>query len=146
VIDTLNRAISAGGVDENSNSDMGRVLSLLERLCDEAGCAVLFAHHVSEGMASSGRTAEQRAARGAGVITDNARWQANLSPTENPEEIQLEVTKANYGPKPAARLLRKTRAGALVGPKFVTSLRRLRETHAEVGQAASTIENWDDDV
>jgi RecA-family ATPase len=89
VIDTLNRAISAGGVDENSNSDMGRVLSPLERLCDEAGCAVLFAHHVSEGMASSGRTAEQRAARGAGVITDNARWQANLSPTKIQRKFSL---------------------------------------------------------
>jgi len=121
VIDTLNRSISAGGRDENSNSDMSRVISLFEMLCKGTGCSAIFAHHVSKGAAAGGRR-DQQAARGAGAVADSARWQANLSvkaskkvdkkvsaqaqtEKEEAEEIILEVTKANYGPKPKPRTL-----------------------------------------
>jgi putative DNA primase/helicase len=43
VIDTLNRA--AGGADENSSADMGRIISAVKRLQAEFGGLVLLVHH-----------------------------------------------------------------------------------------------------
>lgn len=75
VLDTLTRFHQ---LDENSNSDMGKVISTLEYIAVQTGAAILVLHHSSKAMAILGRGDEQQAARGASAIIDNARWASNL--------------------------------------------------------------------
>jgi len=70
VLDTLSRFHS---LDENSNSDMSRVVSALEYLADQTGSAILYLHHVSKFSARENQT-DQQSARGAAALIDNARW------------------------------------------------------------------------
>ena len=71
IIDTLSRIHT---LDENSNSDMSRLVSRLEQLAACTGAAVLFLHHASKGSARDGQLDHQQAARGASALIDNARW------------------------------------------------------------------------
>jgi len=71
VLDTLSRLHS---LDENSNGDMARLVSILEYVAATTGAAVLYLHHVSKGSARDGQTDQQQAARGASALIDNARW------------------------------------------------------------------------
>jgi RecA-family ATPase len=146
VVDTLNRAVSAGGVDENSNIDMSQVLQVLEAAGEELGCAVVFVHHVSKGTAAAGRGGDQRAARGAGAITDNARWQVNLSAAEEADRLILELTKANYGGGFAPRTLTRKADGVLVGPDFNPRRAKAVRAKAETVVPADPAADWDDGV
>lgn len=74
-IDTLTRFHQ---LDENSNGDMGRVISTLEYIAKETGAAILVIHHSSKAMAVAGRGDEQQSSRGASSLIDNARWAANM--------------------------------------------------------------------
>ena len=74
VIDTLRRFHQ---LDENSGSDMAALLACMEQLCRENSTTVLFLHHTSKSGALNGGDAQQ-ASRGSSVLTDNARFQANL--------------------------------------------------------------------
>ena len=75
IIDTLSRI---HGLDENDNGEMARLLSQLEHIAAQTGCAVLFLHHVSKASARE-RGDEQQAARGASALVDNARWAGYLT-------------------------------------------------------------------
>jgi len=61
-------------LDENSNSDMSRMLIRLKLIAEESGAAVLYLHHVNKGSAFAGSTDQQQAARGASALIDNIRW------------------------------------------------------------------------
>jgi hypothetical protein len=76
VIDTISRVHQ---LDENSASDMARLLGNLEFVAGEAGAAVVFAQHVAKSAARDGQGDQQHAARGSSVLTDNARWGAALT-------------------------------------------------------------------
>ncbi|MEY2342930.1 helicase RepA family protein [Acidithiobacillus sp. IBUN Pt1247-S3] len=67
IVDTLSKAHS---YEENSNSEMSRLLVILDRIARDTGAGVLFLHHVAKN--ADGKS--QHAARGASAITDNARW------------------------------------------------------------------------
>lgn len=71
VLDTLSRIHDK---DENSNSDMARLVATLEHVAASTGASVLYLHHVSKGSARDGQTDQQQAARGASALIDNARW------------------------------------------------------------------------
>ena len=105
--DTLNRLLS--GISENDNAAIGRVMSEIEAVQAHAGAAGILLHHISKVTALGGQGDQQQAARGAGAITDNARWQMNLQTmtTEDAQargldEIQRKrwvrsmTTKTNY--------------------------------------------------
>lgn len=125
VLDTLNRLL--GGASENDASVVGWVLAQLEGLARDAGCAVLLCHHVSKGAAAGAGAEDAHAARGSSVLTDNARWQANLStPLARSRDagileadrrgvVRLEVTKSSYASPPPERWLRRGTDGVLVG-------------------------------
>lgn len=128
VIDTLNRSL--GGLDENSNGDMSSLMGTLEKLCRETGAAVVFLHHVGKASSRDGSAgADQTAARGAGALTDNARWQANMQTMTEAEAgrrgiedtaerkawVRLELTKANYGAPAGERWLSRHPGGVLHG-------------------------------
>jgi len=67
VLDTLSRIHT---LDENDNGQMARLVSQLEHIAAQTGCAVLFLHHVSKASARE-RGDEQQAARGASALVDN---------------------------------------------------------------------------
>ena len=71
VLDTLSRIHDR---DENSNSDMAKLIVMLEHIAACTGASVLYLHHVSKGSAREGGTDQQQAARGASALIDNARW------------------------------------------------------------------------
>lgn len=74
VIDTLRRFHQ---LDENDGGHMAGLLAYMEQLCRENSTTVLFLHHTSKAGALNGGDAQQ-ASRGSSVLTDNARFQANL--------------------------------------------------------------------
>lgn len=68
-------------LDENSNGDMNQFLDLLGQIGETVGAAVLLTHHTAKGkITETGDLSAQEAARGAGAIVNEARWQAALQP------------------------------------------------------------------
>jgi RecA-family ATPase len=124
VLDTLNRCLA--GVSENDNAAMGRVIAELERIIAPIGCAALVLHHTSKATALGGQGDQQQAARGAGALTDNARFQMNLTTMTDTEAkkynipdgqrrswVRTTVTKCNYIPAPADRWFERIEGGVL---------------------------------
>lgn len=110
IIDTLSKAHS---YEENSNSEMSRLMVTLDRIALTTGAGVLFLHHVAKGAEGSG----QHAARGASAITDNARWAgflqrldpetaagmatedgSTIEPDQAWQYVRFNASKVNYGP------------------------------------------------
>lgn len=126
VWDTMNRL--AGGAEENSNSEMGQVMSYLEQLNKQVGCSSLIVHHSSKAAALQGQGGLQQAGRGASAVTDNARFQINLSglSKERAEELGYDedgrrkwvcmtYAKINYGAPLSDTWLRREAGGTLTG-------------------------------
>lgn len=88
IFDTLSRIHA---LDENSNGDMARLISGLERIAANTGAAVLYLHHTSKGSAREGFGTEQQAARGASALVDNARWGGFV--TKMTEEERKKMTE-----------------------------------------------------
>jgi len=86
ILDTLSRL---HGLDENSNGDMSKLVSILEYVAATTGAAVLYLHHVSKGSARDGQTDQQQAARGASALIDNARWCGFLAKMTSEEAKKL---------------------------------------------------------
>ena len=106
-LDTFNRCL--GGINENDNAAIGRVVCDLEALIDGSPTAGLILHHTNKFAAQNDQGSTQQAARGASAITDNARYQANLMTMtekqfadfdiEDDERrfwVEMTVTKANH--------------------------------------------------
>jgi hypothetical protein len=92
VIDTLNG--SAIGVEENSNTEMGRLMSNLQRVT-RAGAAVLLVHHTGKATGAS--------ARGAGAIlaAADAEIQISRKPADaGNTTFSMRVTKMRDGHRP----------------------------------------------
>ncbi len=87
VIDTLRRFHQ---LDENDGGHMARLLAYMEQLCRENSTTVLFLHHTSKAGALNGGDAQQ-ASRGSSVLTDNARFQANLVGMTTDQAKQFDV-------------------------------------------------------
>ncbi len=125
IIDTLNRSL--GGLDENSNGEMGEMLAVLEWVCREANTAILLLHHANKLSVRDGAT-DQAAARGASALVDNARWagvMAGMSDTElkgfdiaaddRRSWVKLDLPKLNYSASEQIKWLRRVEGGVLVG-------------------------------
>ncbi len=113
-------------LEENSASDMARVVKRLKRIAAGTGCSVLFLHHTNKTAALSGRVDEQQASRGSSVLTDNIRWQAFLEvmSKENAEKysigearrkffVRWGLSKQNYGTPVSDRWYEKADGGIL---------------------------------
>ena len=125
VIDTLRRF---HGQDENDGGEMAQLLAHLEQICRTAGTSILFLHHVSKTSAMNGAAGEQQASRGSSVLTDNVRWQSNLSTMSEKEAkaagvqddmrrrfVRLTFPKVNYGP-PLSDLWYQREKGGVLRP------------------------------
>lgn len=86
VLDTLSRIHT---LDENDNSHMANVVNALECVTTQTGAAVLFLHHVNKSSVRDGQADQQQAARGASVLTYNARWTGFISRMTEEESKRL---------------------------------------------------------
>jgi hypothetical protein len=124
VIDTLSRCHT---VDENSNAEMSKVTTTLERIARDSGTAIVIVHHTSKFMAAQGRTDEQQSARGASSLVDNARWQAYMSVMTEAEAkkekikaddrkyyVRFGISKQNYGQPFADHWYKRHEGGVLL--------------------------------
>lgn len=123
IIDTLRRFHS---LDENDGGQMADMLSKLEAIATEAGCAIIFIHHSSKAAAMNNQGDMQQASRGSSVLVDNVRWQMYLAgmskedaKDKKVEEVQRNifvkcgVSKQNYGKPFAEKWLRRVNGGVL---------------------------------
>lgn len=107
ILDTLRRFHT---MDENSSTDMSKLLTQLEMLAKNTGAAILFIHHANKNAVLTGMGTVAQAARGSSVITDNSRWSAalsemtavelksyNLTQDDAARYVKFTVTKQNYG-------------------------------------------------
>lgn len=137
ILDTLRRFHQ---LDENDNGQMARLLSYLEQLCRQNSTSVLFLHHTSKSAALGGNGDVQQASRGSSVLTDNARFQANLlgmSPEEaeayavDPDErhrfVRLVFAKVNYSAPIGERWFFREPGGTLMP----ASLKRIEKQRAK---------------
>ncbi len=76
VLDTLRRVHLA---DEDKATPMTVLLTIFEGIARNTGASVLFTHHANKASVSSGNGDTQGASRGSSVLTDNARFQLNMS-------------------------------------------------------------------
>ncbi len=134
VLDTLSRIHQ---LDENSNSDMARLVAQLEKLAAQTGASVLYLHHVSKGSVRDGLGDQQQAARGASALIDNARWCGYVATMTDDESKRLSdhrlpigrdrrgsfvrfgISKQNYDPVPLERWYQRQDGGALVPVQLV---------------------------
>ena len=150
VLDTLSRIHDR---DENSNSDMSRVVATLEHVATNTGASVLYLHHVSKGSAREGQTYQQQAARGASALIDNARWcgfvakmteeQAKIlsdrsydrQPIGNDQRgffVRFGVSKQNYDATPLDQWYKRHDGGVLV-PVELAAVTKERALHVVSG-------------
>lgn len=122
IIDTLNRALA--GLPENDNAIQGAVVDLIEQLILPSRTAALVLHHTTKAAAVSGQADTQQSARGAGAITDNARYQVNLvgmskkeaeeyTKVDHHHYVKSTVTKSNYAAYPPDQWLFREKGGVL---------------------------------
>lgn len=125
IFDTLNRCLA--GISENDNAAMGLIVSEVERIIAPTKTAGLVLHHTSKATALGGQGDQQQAARGAGAITDNARWQLNLvtmakedadargiPADERRQWVRAIMTKCNYAASVSERWFRREAGGVLI--------------------------------
>lgn len=112
--------------DENDSGAMTQLVQGFEHIAQQAGAAVLLAHHTSKAATLNGQGESQQAARGSSALTDGVRWQANLTSMSTktaselglPESearlyVRFDISKSNYGPPQAPVWLRRQAHGVL---------------------------------
>lgn len=123
IFDTLRRYHKC---DEKDGGAMGVILAAMESAALKTGAAHIFAHHANKAAVMSGKADEQQASRGASDLTDNSRWQSNLSGISEAEAkarciredrrkhfVKLDIPKKNYGAPSACILLERQEGGWL---------------------------------
>ena len=165
IIDTISRAHR---LDENSNSEMSRLLMFLEMIAGQTGAAILFLHHTAKAMSRAGDGDQQHAARGAGALTDNARMGAALSrmtpgeaermidkdlgsvepigPDSRARYVRMSIPKNNYAAPIPDRWYRRD-AGGVLTPVELTDAEKIAElqkgakAYAEASASGSNSED-----
>lgn len=124
-------------LDENDGSDMAALLAYLEHLCRINCTTIIFLHHTSKAGASNGGDTQQ-ASRGSSVLTDNARFQANMVGMSSGEAekmgvqdrcrrsfVRIVFPKTNYSAPISDKWLRRHEGGVLE-PTVLKEVVRLR--------------------
>lgn len=113
--------------DENHSNAMSAVVSVFKRVARKTNAAVLFAHHHSRAASTHGYGDSAEASRGSTALTDDARWQLNVTHPNKDllkqfgvesggghEYVSVHNAKSNYQARRAPFLLRRTVSGVLV--------------------------------
>jgi RecA-family ATPase len=143
IFDTL---IRFHNLNENDNAQMGRLISIFERIRLETGVAVLYIHHTSKEAAFNADTRSefQGAARGAMALTDNVRYVNNIfrmtkleaenfeETYKDPEKSRLSYVKSSVAKQNASedslpRWFTHTEGGVLREAKLTPTLDKKRE-------------------
>lgn len=90
IIDPL---IKFHALDENVNTEMEQFLTLMTKMAEELGVAIILTHHVGKSAVLNGQSSTQQSARGASAIVDQARWQVALSTLDEKAADKLGVPK-----------------------------------------------------
>lgn len=117
--------------DENQSKDMTPVVGQAERLACETGAAVLVSHHTNRAAILNGMGDQVTASRGSTALSDNIRWQANLSAVKaehaaklglKPKElVKLDSTKVNYAAPFDPVVLRRLPETGILVPAISTN-------------------------
>lgn len=78
ILDPLSRLHEA---DENSNSEMKKLMQVLISTAKKTRCSIIVAHHTSKNAVLNGQGTLQQSARGASCLTDDPRLVVTLSRT-----------------------------------------------------------------
>lgn len=121
IVDPLRRTHSS---DENSSSEMTRLVVALEQLAKRTGAAVIGLHHANRSNQESG---SQNISRGSSALVDGCRWQINLTKMDEksaqarsiPETdrhlyVSVDFAKANYLPPQKRIWLKRQPSGRFV--------------------------------
>lgn len=81
ILDPLSRLHES---DENSNSEMKKLMQVLISTAKKTRCAIIVAHHTSKNAVLSGQGSLQQSARGASCIADDPRLVLTLSKKSTP--------------------------------------------------------------
>lgn len=146
VIDTLSRVHQ---MDENSNGEMGALITILEHIAIKTGASVLYLHHVSKTAIREGSADQQSASRGASALTNQPRWCAFMSRmsideakvfsdrpggTSIGDSLDLYVkhgsTKENYAQKDPAVWYKRSEGGVLL-PVILHRIEKASSTRRE---------------
>jgi regulatory protein RepA len=113
--------------DENHSNAMSAVVSVFKQVARKTNAAVLFAHHHSRAASTHGFGDSADASRGSTALTDDARWQLNVTHPSKDLLNQFEVesgsvhdyvsvhnAKSNYEARRAPILLLRTATGVLI--------------------------------
>ena len=95
-IDPHYKVSSVSDMEENSNDDQGKLLTLLEGICVNAGAALILTHHFAKGDASTKNAIDR--ASGGGVF---ARWgdvMLTFTPHEDDDCMTIEMSLRNFKP------------------------------------------------
>jgi hypothetical protein len=133
-LDPLSRF--AGGDTEKDNAAATIFIEVIETLAEVAGQpAVILAHHITKlARSTEGDAKSVNAARGAGALTDGARWVANLEPLKNSKDrVQLAFSKSNYAPLPRPIVLMRQDGGALRAENAAERDARIKAEEAQAG-------------
>ncbi|BCO32068.1 hypothetical protein TspCOW1_21710 [Thiohalobacter sp. COW1] len=155
IIDTLRRF---HGADENDGGLMALLIQLLEKIAAETGCAIIFIHHTNKAATLNGAGAQQQASRGSSVLTDNGRYQLNLTSMTEKEADERGVepdcrrnfclvtgAKVNYGEGQDEIWLRRAEGGVLLPAHFDLpgQVRAAKKKRLEVVREHDDDGGWD---
>lgn len=103
VLDSLSAL--AGGVDENSSDEMGKLANRLNRIKVEAGCSVLVVHHVTKDVWKEGKTPTLGNLRGHGALAARVDVVLALVPVEAPNVVfdLYDLKQREMGKRPPRR-------------------------------------------
>jgi hypothetical protein len=88
IIDTLTLFHNS---NENDAGEMKFLIDVLKEIAYNTRCAIIFLHHANKGSMMSGNGEEQFASRGSSVLTDNIRWQLNMTCMSKDEAKEYDV-------------------------------------------------------
>ena len=92
ILDPLSRLHES---DENSNSEMKKLMQVLISTAKKTRCAIIVAHHTSKNAVLSGQGNLQQSARGASCLTDDPRLVLTLSKKSTPLDKKSQYEDEN---------------------------------------------------
>lgn len=88
IIDTLTLFHNS---NENDSGEMKFLIDILKEVAFNTQCAIVFLHHANKNSMLTGSGDEQSASRGSSVLTDNIRWQLNMTCMSKEEAKEYNV-------------------------------------------------------
>lgn len=118
ILDPLSHLHTA---DENSASQMSKLVQVLKGIGGETGTGIMISHHTGKAAALNGQGDLQQSARGSSALVDASRIVMTLHRPKDADSYGLELTWAKLnGVAPIAPMrLRRTGSGVLVEEEMV---------------------------